>query len=71
MALIQVMTGALLLAPLVPWHSLPVAHDAWAALLTLGVVHTVSESERAVAARPPFNQCGARGMVLSRSSGLM
>ncbi|MCI1740014.1 MAG: DMT family transporter [Pseudomonas veronii] len=39
-ALIQVTTGALLLAPLVPWHSLPVAHNAWAALLTLGVVHT-------------------------------
>ena len=39
-ALIQVTTGALLLAPLVPWHSLPVAHNAWAALLTHGVVHT-------------------------------
>lgn len=40
MALIQVTTGALLLAPLVPWHSLPVTTNAWAALATLGVVHT-------------------------------
>jgi len=40
MALIQVTTGALLLAPLVPWHSLPVITNAWAALATLGVVHT-------------------------------
>lgn len=40
MALIQVTTGALLLAPLVPWHSLPVTTHAWAALATLGVVHT-------------------------------
>ncbi|RDS89910.1 DMT family transporter [Pseudomonas fluorescens] len=40
MALIQVTTGALLLAPLVPWHSLPVTTNAWAALVTLGVVHT-------------------------------
>lgn len=40
MALIQVTTGALLLAPLVPWHSLPVTTNAWAALTTLGVVHT-------------------------------
>ncbi len=40
MALIQVTTGALLLAPLVPWHSLPVTTNAWAALATLGMVHT-------------------------------
>ena len=40
MALIQVATGAVLLAPLVPWNSLPTAPDAWAALVTLGVVHT-------------------------------
>ncbi|SDR22758.1 Threonine/homoserine efflux transporter RhtA [Pseudomonas grimontii] len=40
MALIQVTTGALLLAPLVPWNSLPVTTNAWAALATLGVVHT-------------------------------
>ena len=40
LALIQVTTGAVLLAPLVPWHSLPVVPDAWAALVTLGVVHT-------------------------------
>ena len=40
MALIQVTTGAVLLAPLVPWHSLPVSTTAWAALATLGVVHT-------------------------------
>lgn len=40
MALIQVATGAVLLAPLVPWNSLPAAPNAWAALVTLGVVHT-------------------------------
>jgi len=40
MALIQVSTGAVLLAPLVPWNSLPVSTNAWAALVTLGVVHT-------------------------------
>ncbi|WP_411388484.1 DMT family transporter [Pseudomonas sp. MPB23] len=40
LALIQVTTGAVLLAPLVPWNSLPVAPDACAALVTLGVVHT-------------------------------
>ena len=40
MALIQVTTGAVLLAPLVPWNSLPVTSNAWAALVTLGVVHT-------------------------------
>lgn len=40
MALIQVATGAVLLAPLVPWNSLGVASNAWAALVTLGVVHT-------------------------------
>ena len=40
MALIQVTTGALLLAPLVPWHSLPASTHAWGALVTLGVVHT-------------------------------
>lgn len=40
MALIQVTTGALLLAPLVPWDSLPATTNAWAALATLGVVHT-------------------------------
>ncbi|NVZ37562.1 DMT family transporter [Pseudomonas sp. 21615526] len=40
MALIQVTTGALLLAPLMQWHSLSASMDAWAALLTLGMVHT-------------------------------
>ena len=40
MALIQVTTGALLLAPMVPWNSLPATTNAWAALVTLGVVHT-------------------------------
>ncbi len=40
MALIQVITGALLLAPLVPWNSLPQASNAWSALVALGVVHT-------------------------------
>ncbi|RMP61728.1 hypothetical protein ALQ18_03445 [Pseudomonas marginalis pv. marginalis] len=40
MALIQVVTGAVLLAPLVPWNSLPTASNSWAALITLGVVHT-------------------------------
>ena len=40
MALIQVATGAVLLAPLVPWNSMSVAPNAWAALVTLGVVHT-------------------------------
>lgn len=40
MALIQVSTGALLLAPMVPWDSLPATTNAWAALVTVGVVHT-------------------------------
>ncbi len=40
MALIQVTTGALLLAPMVPWNSLPATPNAWAALVTLSVVHT-------------------------------
>ncbi|WP_338474863.1 DMT family transporter [Pseudomonas khavaziana] len=40
MALIQVVTGAVLLAPLVPWSGLPTSTNAWAALVTLGVVHT-------------------------------
>jgi len=40
LALIQVTTGAVLLAPLVPWNSMPVTTTAWAALLALGVVHT-------------------------------
>ncbi|NWC93133.1 MULTISPECIES: DMT family transporter [unclassified Pseudomonas] len=40
MALIQVTTGALLLAPLMQWQNLSASMDAWAALLTLGVVHT-------------------------------
>ncbi|WP_259740993.1 DMT family transporter, partial [Pseudomonas poae] len=40
MALIQVITGAVLLAPLVPWNSLPTTGNAWAALATLGAVHT-------------------------------
>ena len=40
MALIQVATGAVLLAPLVPWSSVSTAPNGWAALLTLGVVHT-------------------------------
>jgi len=40
LALIQVGTGALLLVPLVSWHSLSAPVDAWVMLLTLGVVHT-------------------------------
>ncbi|NWF12306.1 DMT family transporter [Pseudomonas reactans] len=40
MALIQVATGAVLLAPLVPWNILTAAPNAWAALVTLGMVHT-------------------------------
>ncbi|KAA0943524.1 DMT family transporter [Pseudomonas sp. ANT_H14] len=40
MALIQVTTGALLLAPLMQWQSVSASLDSWAALLTLGVVHT-------------------------------
>jgi len=40
MALIQVTTGALLLAPLVPRNGLPASTTTWAALVTLGVVHT-------------------------------
>lgn len=40
MALIQVSTGAVLLASLVPWDRLPASTDAWAALATLGLVHT-------------------------------
>lgn len=40
LALIQVSSGAVLLAPLVPWHSLTLSAPAWSALLTLGVVHT-------------------------------
>lgn len=40
LALIQVSTGAVLLVPLVSWHSLSAPVDAWAALLTLGMVHT-------------------------------
>ncbi|PRA27978.1 DMT family transporter [Pseudomonas poae] len=40
MALIQVATGAVLLAPWVPWHSVSATPNAWAALVTLGVVHT-------------------------------
>jgi len=40
MALVQVTTGSLLLAPLMQWHSLSAPMDAWAALVTLGVVHT-------------------------------
>ncbi|NWD98361.1 DMT family transporter [Pseudomonas reactans] len=40
MALIQVATGAVLLAPLVPWNVLTAAPNAWAALVTLGMVHT-------------------------------
>lgn len=40
MALIQVTTGAVLLAPLVSSQSVSASFEAWAALLTLGVVHT-------------------------------
>jgi len=31
----------------------------------------LSERDAVMAPRPPVTQCGARGMVLSRSSGLM
>ena len=39
-ALIQVCTGVLLLAPWANWSSLPQQSGAWASLLTLGIVHT-------------------------------
>lgn len=39
-ALIQVCTGVLLLAPWANWSALPQQSGAWASLLTLGVVHT-------------------------------
>lgn len=39
-ALIQFVTGAVLLAPAVKWQSLPVAQASWVALGILGVVHT-------------------------------
>lgn len=39
-ALIQVITGAGLLAPTMGWQSLPAAPASWAALGILGVVHT-------------------------------
>lgn len=39
-ALIQVITGAVLLAPAVHWQSLPTSSVSWAALGALGVVHT-------------------------------
>ncbi|MEB0048268.1 MULTISPECIES: DMT family transporter [unclassified Pseudomonas] len=39
-ALIQVCTGVLLLAPFVHFSALPQASSAWASLITLGVVHT-------------------------------
>ena len=39
-ALIQVCTGILLLAPWANWSALPQQSGAWASLLTLGIVHT-------------------------------
>ena len=39
-ALIQVCTGVLLLAPWANWSALPQHSTAWASLLTLGIVHT-------------------------------
>ncbi len=39
-ALIQVCTGVLLLAPWANWSALPQTSTAWASLLTLGIVHT-------------------------------
>ena len=39
-ALIQVCTGVLLLAPWANWSALPQQSGAWASLLTLGIVHT-------------------------------
>jgi len=39
-ALIQVCTGVLLLAPWASWSALPQQPNAWASLLTLGIVHT-------------------------------
>jgi drug/metabolite transporter (DMT)-like permease len=39
-ALIQVSTGALMLAPWADFVSLPVQASAWSSLLTLGIVHT-------------------------------
>src|SRR5690606_5318062 len=40
MALIQVCTGVLLLVPFAHFDALPSGADAWASLLTLGIVHT-------------------------------
>ena len=39
-ALIQVSTGALLLAPMIGSQGLPVSSSSWAALATMGMVHT-------------------------------
>ena len=39
-ALIQVCTGVLLLAPFAHFDALPQGADAWASLVTLGIVHT-------------------------------
>lgn len=39
-ALIQVGTGVVLLAPLADWHNLPTAPQNWALVATLGIVHT-------------------------------
>jgi drug/metabolite transporter (DMT)-like permease len=39
-ALVQVTTGVLLLAPFAHFSALPQAPSAWASLVTLGIVHT-------------------------------
>jgi drug/metabolite transporter (DMT)-like permease len=39
-ALIHVVTGSIMLAPLVDWTGLPTGRGEWSALVTLGIVHT-------------------------------
>jgi drug/metabolite transporter (DMT)-like permease len=39
-ALVHVMTGTVMLAPLVDWTSFPQGAHTWAMLATLGIVHT-------------------------------
>jgi drug/metabolite transporter (DMT)-like permease len=39
-ALIHVVTGSIMLAPLVDWAGLPTGRGEWSALVTLGIVHT-------------------------------
>lgn len=39
-ALVQVLTGIVMLAPLADWHDLPAVPQDWAMVATLGIVHT-------------------------------